>query len=309
MKLRDLRNFSLGCASLLLAAACVVEGEDAFAEDWPGIASLQFAQGRDTMHECGGTMIAEQWMLTAAHCVDEARIERNGKAAQFRRDEQGMVRRLGPMRVAIGRTHLADDMDVKTYAVTGIHLHPDYVPGHYERGSDIALIRVESGYKGPYMRVDGLGYDPLDLPEDAYADIAGYGNTSEVDESDGALNSRGRAVFAPSLRLQQAQMPLMETASCKAALDSMIERHDLESIYGDYEVGPATLCAGGGRQDSCYGDSGGPLVYRDATGEVVQVGLVSWGLGCGRDGSPGVYTRAAHFSDWIATTTAFEGSS
>ncbi|MGB3627692.1 MAG: trypsin-like serine protease, partial [Henriciella sp.] len=138
------RRFSVrlgaGLAGLLLAASCVVDGEDGFADDWPGIASLQFAQGRDTMHECGGTMIAEQWLLTAAHCVDEARIERNGRAAQFRRGEDGMTRRLGPMRVAIGRTHLADDLDVKTYAVTELHLHPDYASGHYERGSDIALV-------------------------------------------------------------------------------------------------------------------------------------------------------------------------
>ena len=46
------------------------------------------------------------------------------------------------------------------------------------------------------------------------------------------------------------------------------------------------------------GDSGGPLVckFKDTW---VQVGLVSWGLGCGRGNVPGVYTDIAAYSKWI----------
>ncbi|XP_064449407.1 serine protease 42-like [Mirounga angustirostris] len=46
------------------------------------------------------------------------------------------------------------------------------------------------------------------------------------------------------------------------------------------------------------GDSGGPLVckFKDTW---VQVGIVSWGIGCGRGDVPGVYTDIACYAEWI----------
>ena len=302
----SLVKFTPAAAALLLAASCVVEGEDAYAEDWPGIASLQVVQGRALLHECGGTMIAEQWLLTAAHCVEEARIERSGKAAQYSRGDDGLMRRLGPLRVAPMRTHLSQDENTATLAVLEIHIHPDYVDGEYERGNDIALLKVERGYAGPTLGVDGLGYDPIALADGELLDVAGYGNTSEDSAASGEINARGRAVYAPSLRLQQATLPLIEPDACRAALEGIIAANALEDVYGDFSVGDATLCAGGGEQDSCYGDSGGPLILRYAEGGPVQVGVVSWGLGCARAGSPGVYTRTSAYKDWIAETARLD---
>ncbi|XP_012626511.1 serine protease 44-like isoform X2 [Microcebus murinus] len=51
-------------------------------------------------------------------------------------------------------------------------------------------------------------------------------------------------------------------------------------------------------KDSCQGDSGGPLVC-ELNNAWIQVGIVSWGLGCGKQGFPGVYTEVSVYRDWI----------
>jgi len=55
------------------------------------------------------------------------------------------------------------------------------------------------------------------------------------------------------------------------------------------------FCAGSPGVDTCQGDSGGPMIGHGGHGEWVQVGIVSWGLGCARDGYPGVYTQLSTF--------------
>jgi secreted trypsin-like serine protease len=72
-------------------------------------------------------------------------------------------------------------------------------------------------------------------------------------------------------------------------------------------VGRDMICAGDmahGGVDTCQGDSGGPMVRRDADGEWVQVGIVSWGEGCARAGYPGVYTQVSTFAQDILDAVA-----
>ena len=51
--------------------------------------------------------------------------------------------------------------------------------------------------------------------------------------------------------------------------------------------------------DPCLGDSGGPLIQTNEQNESIQVGIISWGLGCGKPGSYGVYTDAGSVLEWI----------
>lgn len=77
-----------------------------------------------------------------------------------------------------------------------------------------------------------------------------------------------------------------------------------------YELGVVDpeimLCAGTseGGKDSCGGDSGGPLV----DGDGIQVGIVSFGRGCGVAEYPGIYSRVSAVSDWIRSGICFESA-
>lgn len=91
--------------------------------------------------------------------------------------------------------------------------------------------------------------------------------------------------------LRQATLPIVGNAECKT--------------FPHYaNVNDAQLCAGyaNGGIDGCQGDSGGPL-YMMMSGAPVQVGVMSWGIGCARPNRPGVYTRLSSYLGWIWTTT------
>merc|ERR1711971_458220 len=59
-----------------------------------------------------------------------------------------------------------------------------------------------------------------------------------------------------------------------------------------------------GGKDSCQGDSGGPFFSNESPETRELLGVVSWGIGCGRAGYPGVYTEVSYFVEWITETMA-----
>lgn len=81
-----------------------------------------------------------------------------------------------------------------------------------------------------------------------------------------------------------------------------IPNHICEDFHGEV-ITSSMVCAGGNQnQDSCQGDSGAPLMFW-RYGHIYVVGLVSFGLGCGRPSYYGVYTRVSSYLNWIYERT------
>ncbi|XP_041975443.1 proclotting enzyme-like [Aricia agestis] len=91
----------------------------------------------------------------------------------------------------------------------------------------------------------------------------------------------------PSI-LQEVTIPIWSNQECRAKYGSAAPGGIVDHM----------LCAGKASMDSCSGDSGGPLMVNEG-GRWIQVGVVSWGIGCGKGQYPGVYTRVTSFLPWI----------
>ncbi|XP_007496437.2 transmembrane protease serine 11G-like [Monodelphis domestica] len=92
--------------------------------------------------------------------------------------------------------------------------------------------------------------------------------------------------------LQEAQIEIINNDVCNRI-----------NVYGG-AVSSGMICAGFllGQIDACEGDSGGPLVIPQ-NGLWYIIGVVSWGIDCGKENKPGIYTKVAHYRNWIKSKT------
>ncbi|MFE7840040.1 serine protease [Streptomyces sp. NPDC057474] len=148
-------------------------------------------------------------------------------------------------------------------------------PGYNGDGKDWALIKLASPINQPTLKIaTTTAYNTGTFT------VAGWGAATE-----GGSQQR---------YLLKATVPFMSDATCRS--------------YSGYSglIAGEEICAGlaAGGVDTCQGDSGGPMFRRDNANEWVQVGIVSWGIGCARPNAPGVYTEVSTFASQIAAAAA-----
>ncbi|KAB0401478.1 hypothetical protein E2I00_009263, partial [Balaenoptera physalus] len=178
------------------------------------------------------------------------------------------------------------------YNVEQIFLSPRYLRS---ASYDIALLKLSSSITyTKYIQPICLMASSSEFENRTDCWVTGW---EDIEEDQAALPS--------PYTLQEVQVGIINTTMCNHLFSLPDFRRD---IWGDM------VCAGDpqGGKDSCFaglthaapqGDSGGPLTC-EMKGLWYQVGIVSWGVGCGRPNRPGVYTNISAHYKWIRTVLA-----
>ncbi|XP_037074410.1 fibroin heavy chain-like [Pollicipes pollicipes] len=242
------------------------ESESQFGEfPWMAIILEEQRQGGKRLEKylCGGSLIADDVILTAGHCVND--------------------KRAGSIVVRLGDWDTKRETEIfphEQFHVKHIEVHEDLNPRTLF--NDVALLFLDGKVTlQPHI-------DTICLPEP----------DEDFDYAHCVATGFGRDKFEGGTYqniMKQVDLNIVPHDACQTKLRTT-------RLGRWFKLHDSFTCAGGEPGvDTCKGDGGSPLVCPSKTdpNKYVQAGIVAWGIGCGEGGVPGVYASVPKLLTWV----------
>ena len=253
----------------------VIGGSDAKPGQFPWhVAIDQISESGALSRHCGGTIVNERFILTAAHCFVGKKLK----------NEQ--------LRVQVGKHDMkADEKHSRIYKIAKIIIHDFYDPNTFD--NDIALVMVSEQIEyGKFVQPVCFDLQPNEiLQPSTECKVAGWGHIDPEYIAD-----------LPE-KLQTVDIPLHDLNTCRSHYDNIGLYLDRKFIITDNMI-----CGGylEGGKDTCQGDSGGGLFCKIG-GQYSLYGIVSFGEKCGQINRLGKYAKVPNYLEWIESNMVVKG--
>ncbi|XP_071082392.1 elastase-1-like isoform X2 [Haliotis cracherodii] len=264
----------------------IVGGSVAEPGAWPWLVALRSALGG---HVCGGALIGQQWVVTAAHCF-----------RQF----------LSPnmWRVRIGEYHLLRiDEGEADLPIANIFVYPQY-----QFNSSRSSNSTDDNSTNQYVRYKhDIALVKLSDITDTMPICLAQPDVGDPDENHSGSGPSAGSGADPYLTMGRIERRgdcwVTGWGYTNDESRDMVMRQVHADLVGHRDCGEMwhtqldddMICFGDGVHGPCQGDSGGPLSCR-YHGKFYLTGVVSWGTqNCDVSGYPSVFTRINAYHDWI----------
>ncbi|XP_050096676.1 brachyurin-like [Anopheles aquasalis] len=258
--------------TLVVDRSKVAGGTIAGSEQFPYLVAilLSFGDGSETL--CGGSILSERFLLTAAHCL-------------YGMQEATIVAGLNSIHLPVDAG--ASGAVTISISPANVIMHPGYDP--VDILNDIALIHLPHPLPLHSPRIQTIR---LPTWSNAYTDLTGY------DSIVSGWGIQSNEDFAEAGSADEARLEL------RYANNAIVPNEICRRVYGALIRNQQICVSGEGGRNPCQGDSGGPLTVEFDGQRLTQVGIVSYGSirGCEK-GVPGVYTRVSSYIEWIVYHT------
>ncbi|XP_052894132.1 brachyurin-like [Anopheles moucheti] len=248
----------------MLPSHRVVNGQEATPGQFPYQIAL-ISEFIITSGLCGGSVLTNNFILTAAHCVvGTAGILASGGTAIIGAHNRNVVE---PTQQRI------------RFSGPGVFPHPAYSSANIR--NDVAVVRLDE------QIVFSPSIQPARLPARSdtrqfggfLGTVSGFGRTSDANQDTSNV-------------VMYTTNPIMTNADCIASWNAVL-------------IEPQNVCLSGeGGRSACNGDSGGPLAVQDGGSLQIGIVSFGSAAGCAV-GMPSVYARVSFFLDFIEANSDF----